>query len=215
MRKPIAVLAIAVALATPAVAQTRDLAPLNECSRVEGADSFRMALATAVANRNETMLLPLFAEDVLLDFGGGSGRETLSQRLDDPEYRLWQELDEMLRLGCAKGAEGGIVMPWLWVQELGEDDAFAVLYVTGSDVPVYRDATGDDIIARVSWGLVGWPAYLEQSADEVGQRTKIIVPGKRTGFIANDKVRSLVDYRLIVDRMDDGQLQVTAFVAGD
>ena len=215
MRNPVLAFAVAAALATPAVVQARDFAPRNDCSRVEGADSFRMTLITAVANRNAAMLLPLFAEDVLLDFGGGGGRETLSQRLTDPEYNLWGELDELLSLGCAKGAEGGIVLPWIWGQELGEDDAFAVLYVTGADVPIYRDAKGDDVIARVSWGLVGWSAYLEQSVDEEGQRTKIVVPDKRTGFIANNKVRSLVDYRLIVDRKDDGHLQVTAFVAGD
>lgn len=215
MRKPVLALAVAAALVTPAVVQARDLTPRNECSRVDGADSFRMALVTAVANRNQAMLLPLFAEDALLDFGGGGGRETLSQRLDDPDYRLWQELDELLRLGCAKGVEGGIVMPWLWAQELGEDDAFAVLYVTGSNVPVYRDAKGDEVISRVSWGLVGWSAYLEQTDEEQGQRTKVVGPGKRIGFIANDKVRSLVDYRLLVNRSDDGQLQITAFVAGD
>jgi hypothetical protein len=84
-----------------------------------------MTLATAVANRDEVMLLPLFAPDVLLDFGGGSGREELRRRLNDPEYRLWDELEALLPLGCAEGADGGITMPWLWAQDLDEDDAFA------------------------------------------------------------------------------------------
>lgn len=215
MRNPVLAFAMAAILATPAAAQARDLAPRNECNHVEGADSFRMALATAVANRNETMLLPLFAEDVLLDFGGGGGRETLSQRLDDPEYRLWDELDALLLLGCAKGAEDGLILPGIWALELGEDDAFSSLYVTGTDVPVYRDARGQEVITYVSWALVAWSAYLEQVADEGGERTKVIVSNNRVGYIANDKLRSLLDYRLLVNRSDDGQLQVTAFVAGD
>jgi hypothetical protein len=175
-----------------------------------------MTLATAVANRDEAMLLPLFAPDVLLDFGGGNGREELSRRLNDPEYRLWDELEALLPLGCAEESGGGITIPWLWAQDLDEDDAFAVLYVTGANVPVYRDRTGDNVIARLSWSLVGRSAYLDQEEEPEGALRKAVrLADGTTAYVEKGKLRSLLDYRLIVSRMDDGALRATAFVAGD
>ncbi|MFA6218412.1 MAG: hypothetical protein WC692_01395 [Erythrobacter sp.] len=206
--------AMAFALAAPASA--RSLAPRDECGAITGADAFRMALATAVANRDEAMLLPLFAPDVLLDFGGGSGRELLRERLNDPDYRLWEELERLLPLGCAKGSDEGVVMPWLWAQDIDEDDAFAVLYVTGANVPVYRSPSGDVVIARLSWSLVGWSAYLEQQEEPEGAtRGAVRLADGSTGYIEKDMARSLLDYRLIVSRTDNGILQVTVFIAGD
>ncbi|QKG70066.1 hypothetical protein [Erythrobacter mangrovi] len=204
------------ALALATAASARNLAPRDECAAIAGAEAFRMALATAVANRDEAMLLPLFAPDVLLDFGGGSGRELLRERLNDPEYRLWEELDDLQRLGCAKGSDGGITMPWLWAQDLDEDDAFAVLYVTGANVPVYRGRTGDEVVTRLSWSLVGWSAFLDQEEEAEGAtRGAVRLADGTTGYMCRHTVRSLLDFRLIVERMDDGQLLARAFVAGD
>lgn len=210
-----AIAAAAFALALPTAASAKDYAPRDECGDVAGADSFRMALATAVASRDAAMLLPLFAADVILDFGGGSGRDLLRERLDDPDYGLWDALEALQLLGCAKGGEGGMVMPWLWAQDLGEDDAFSVLYVIGRDVPVYRDATGPEIIDHLSWDLVGWSAHLEQAEEERdAMRAKVVLPGGATGYIARNKLRPLLDYRLLVEQIE-GQWQITAFIAGD
>lgn len=214
MRTAIAAAALALALNAPASA--RDYTPRDECGAIEGAQDFRTALAAAVASRDAAMLLPLFAEDVILDFGGGSGRDLLRERLDDPYYGLWEALEAMLPLGCARVVETGLVIPWLWAQDLGEDDAFSVLYVLGSDVPVYRDATGDDVIARLSWSLVGWSAYLEQNEeDQTAPRAKVVLEDGATGYIARDRLRPLLDYRLLTEPGPDGQLRGTAFIAGD
>lgn len=216
MRRVVAAAAIALALASPAWVSAKDYAPRDECADDVGADSFRTALAAAVAERDTAMLLPLFAEDAILDFGGGSGRELLRERLDDPDYGLWEALEALEPLGCAKGPEGGMVMPWLWAQDLGEGDAFSVLYVIGQDVPVYRDAAGPEIIDHLSWNLVGWSAYIEQTEEEPGaERAKVVLEGGSTGFIARNRLRPLLDYRLLAEPAPDGQLRVTAFIAGD
>lgn len=216
MRFALAAAAMAMALHAPVSA--KDYAPRDECGDIAGAQEFRIALAAAVTDRSEERLLPLFAEDAILDFGGGSGRDLLRERLDDPDYGLWEALESLLPLGCAKGpaVEGSIVMPWLWAQDLGEDDAFSVLYVIGQDVPVYRDAAGPEIISHVTWGLVGWSAYLEQAEDEQGAtRAKVVLEGGAIGYIARNKLRPLLDYRLLAEPVPGGHLQVTALVAGD
>ncbi|KUO55239.1 MAG: hypothetical protein APF78_00900 [Sphingomonadales bacterium BRH_c3] len=216
MRFALAAAAVAIALHAPVSA--KDYAPRDECGDIAGAQEFRIALAAAVTERSEERLLPLFAGDAILDFGGGSGRDLLRERLDDPDYGLWEALESLLQLGCAKGPaeEGSIVMPWLWAQDLGEDDAFSVLYVIGQDVPVYRDATGPEIIDNLSWDLVGWSAYLEQAEEEQSAtRAKVVLEGGAIGYIARNKLRPLLDYRLLAEPAKDGKLLVTAFIAGD
>lgn len=213
MRTAIAAAALALALNAPASA--RDYTPRDECGEVDGAVNFRTALSAAVASRDAAMLQPLFAEDAILDFGGGSGRDLLRERLDDPDYGLWEALEALEPLGCTVTTEGRMVMPWLWAQDLGENDPYGILYITGADVPVYRGADGDDVLTRVSWALAVWSAYLEQTEeDQSTPRAKIVLEDGATGYIARNRLRSLLDYRLLAERVG-GRWQITAFVAGD
>lgn len=186
------------------------LAPRDACIEVEGADGFRNRLAATVKARDADALAALAASDIKLDFGGGTGREELRKRLGDPGRDLWSELDALMTLGCSANAQGGITIPWYFDQDLGQIDATSGMLVTGADVPVFADPNPQSPqLARISWDVVEI-ATLDPERDyqqvELGDET--------LGFIATDKLRSLIDYRLTASSRN-GNWRITSFVAGD
>lgn len=199
--------AIGLALATSASADS--FPPRDECGDIPGADAFQMTLATAVANRDEAMLLPLFAPDVLLDFGGGSGRELLQERLNHPDYRLWDQLDELQRLGCG-GDATGFYSPWYWGEDLGADDPFMTYLANGRAVPLRASPTEDAPILR----LLEWDVVTLIDDEDDGSKFAEVAVGRMRGFVAWSDLRSQISYRMLVGR-GDGQWRVTALVAGD
>lgn len=184
-------------------------APRNECGEIAGASDFRQEIIEAVQLRDADALLQLFADDVKLDFGGGAGKAELRKRLADPALGLWRKLDALLPLGCAKGEQGGITIPWIFAQDPGVDP-FTGMLVTGEDVPVQpRAANAGQPIGTISWDLV------EVTSFQPGARfQRVTLPDRREGFIATDKLRSLIDYRLLASSRN-GTWSVTSFVAGD
>ncbi len=187
-------------------------APRDECGALPGWKDFAGRLRTAVTTRDGAALAALADPAIVLDFGGDSGAGELKRRLagkDGP--KLWGELDEILRLGCAQGVEGGgnAVMPWFFGQDLGEADPYQVLLVNGAKVPL-RAAPDPDaaVTALVSWQLV-------DAADERGGFRKVSMAGrKEQGYIASGALRSPLDYRLVAQQVK-GEWRLMAFVAGD
>lgn len=141
----------------------------------------------------------------------GSGWEAFAARLDDPAYALWEELDRVLLLGCAVMKGGELTLPWHWAQDFGDIDYFETMLVTGSAVPLRAAAAPDaPVRARIDWGLVtlveGWDPEAEYLEVRDGRQ--------RTGFIRSDRLRSMVDYRLLA-RLGPGGYRIVAFIAGD
>lgn len=186
-------------------------APRDECAAIEGAAEFRQRLAAAVADRDADAFAALAAEDIRLDFGGGAGRDMLTSRLTDPEYELWSELETLLEMGCAPGQAGGIVLPWIFAQQLDDGDPYSGMIVTGERVPLRRAA--DDsapVLESISWDVVELVGGLRP--EEPYQRVR--AADDVEGFIATDSLRSLIDYRLLASSRD-GRWAINALVAGD
>jgi len=185
--------------------------PRDECRAEPGWSAFAGRLAAAVKSRDAVALAVLADPGIVLDFGGGSGREELRRRLSGAEgKRLWEELDAILRLGCAKGAEGdNLVLPWFFDQDLGEADPFQVLLVSGDKVPLRAaPERAAPVLALVSWHLV-------DASDERGGFRKVSLTGrKEQGYIASAALRSPLDYRLVAEKQE-GEWRLMAFVAGD
>jgi hypothetical protein len=190
-------------------------APRDECAELEGADRFRMRLTAAVGTRDVDGVVALAADDVMLDFGGGGGAGELRAQLDDPEGVLWHELDRLLALGCAANDQGGITLPWLFEQDLGETDPFDAFVVTGEDVAMRSGPAADaPIVAQVSWDVVvQWRNQTDPDFTQV--RWTDPAGGEPVeGYIAADSLRSVIDYRLIASSRN-GRWRITMLVAGD
>ena len=187
-------------------------APRDECRDVPGAEDFRRSLAKAVKDRDADALAALAAPDVKLDFGGGSGTGELRARLAQKDWSLWSELDALLALGCAVNPQGGIAIPWYSAQTINGVDPMMGMIVTGEHVPFYKDADEkSEKLDELSWDAVELTDGL-QPEDEF--QKVATADGKTTGYVATDKLRSLLDYRLIASSRD-GKWSFTSRVAGD
>lgn len=184
-------------------------APQDTCGEVEGAAQFRQRLAAVIEARDADALVMLAADDIKLDFGGGEGRTELRSRLE-ASGELWDELDALMTLGCSANDEGGVTIPWYFDQHLGEADPFTAWMVTGEDVLVH--AGPDDASERraaISWDLVELAEWNPELP-----RQQVRLPDGTAGFIATDKLRSLIDYRLLASSRN-GRWRITTLIAGD
>ena len=188
-----------------------EYAPRDECKDVPGAKDFRTMLVAAIESRDADRLAALAAPDVKLDFGGGSGTATLLTRLSDEKRGLWQELDQIAALGCAVNEQGGITMPWIAAQEVADIDPASAMLVVGEKVPMRIGAAARAGEAEeVSWDVV----TLVDGLQPEDQFQQVKTRDGTVGFIATDKLRSLLDYRLIASSRD-GKWNFTSLVAGD
>ena len=197
--------------ASPAKTAKGAYAPRDECANKPGATEFRRALAAAVEARDAEAVAALAAPDVKLDFGGGAGRDELRRRLSAKDAPLWDELEALLELGCADNRQGGITMPWHFAQDIGGVDPMMGMIVIGENVPLL-DAPAEDAkpVAHLSWAAVELTGGLQPAAPY----QKVSTVDGETGFVASDKLRSLLGYRMIASSRD-GKWSFTTLVAGD
>jgi hypothetical protein len=122
---------------------------------------------------------------------------------------LWGELAAILPLGCAV-QDGALVMPWYFVQDFA--DPGATMIVTGTDIPLRKEPSAHSaLLTTLNWQAVELVDGLEPGS----QFQQVKVLGGPTGWIATGKMRSVLDYRLVVNRDKSGDWKITAFVAGD
>jgi len=186
--------------------------PRDECAAAPDAGAFRTRVVDAVRRRDVQAFVALASDDVMLDYGGGAGRKELRERLtgkDGPE--LWRELDALLALGCAF-SEGQLIMPWFFAQDLGDADPYSTMLVLGDSVPMRGGPhKGAPIKRRLNWQVVVIPADFQPEKQFQYAR---LIGRNGAGFVASDKLRSQIGFRLIAERRD-GAWRLTAFIAGD
>jgi hypothetical protein len=177
---------------------------------VKGADDFRRQLADAVMARDTNAFLVLAADDIKLDFGGGTGRAELKKRLTDKDWKLWNELDQLLKLGCAANEQGGITIPWYFEQHIDKVDATTGMLVTGENVPLLSAPDPKSPpVETISWNVVS----LASLAPDDPYQSVTTLDGKQ-GYIATGKLRSLLDYRLRATQRN-GKWSIVSLVSGD
>ncbi|MFN3456703.1 MAG: hypothetical protein ACK4Z8_03910 [Novosphingobium sp.] len=198
-----------VATPTPASLTAARYAPQDNCSKQPGWPAFRKALASSIKSRDAQALAKLAAPDIALDYGGGNGPTELVKRLNDPETKLWQELDAILPLGCAM--QGGLAaMPWVFWNVPEDIDSYSAMLVLDEDTAML-DKVGGKPIEDAGWTIVGIdPMDFDTDAKAI----RVTTHDGTKGWIETRKLRSLLDYRLIAEPKD-GQWQITAFIAGD
>lgn len=192
-----------------ATSEAVDYAPRDDCAKEPGWPGFSKALSSAINSRDAQALAKLAAPDIALDYGGGNGPAELIKRLNDPEAKLWQELDAILPLGCA--VQGGLAaMPWVFWNVPEDIDSYSAMLVLGDDTQLL-DKVGGKPVAVAGWTIVGIDPM---DFDTDAKATRVTTHDGRKGWIETRKLRSLLDYRLIAEPKD-GQWQITAFIAGD
>ena len=185
-------------------------APRDTCGDLKGAAEFRQALAAAVEGRDADALVALAAEDVKLDFGGGTGRAELKKRLTAEDRMLWRELGELLTLGCSANKQGGLTIPWYFDQSIPDVDPMMGMIVTGENVPLLSAPDEEaETVATLSWDVVEIDAMKPDDAFQ-----KVETKDGKQGFIATDMLRSLIDYRILASSRN-GNWRIVSLVAGD
>ena len=197
-------------------AKNGPLYPRNECTTVPGLSQVDASLRTAAQMSDTGALLAVMDDDILLDFGGGSGKAELTKRLTSPDYLLWDQLDRVLRLGCglATDAQGNqnAAWPWYFNKDLGQGDPYETNIVTGTGVRLRSGPSlNSRIIGTVSWDYVFFTGSYD---DEPGSFAKVRTRSGQEGYMAVDYLRSEVDYRLVANK-ESGAWKITAFIAGD
>ncbi|MET0179201.1 MAG: hypothetical protein ABW194_01805 [Novosphingobium sp.] len=197
--------------AQPATPPRQAFAPKDECAALPGFAAFREALFAAIRTRDGDGLAKLADPAVRLDFGGGAGPDELRRRLATTRPELWDELDSIVRLGCA--ADGGVAtMPWVFSRWPDSVDPYAGRLVLGTSVPLRRrPAPAAPERERLDWALV---SLAGDGFDPKAPYTEVTAPGGARGFVETARLRSLLDYRIIADRID-GEWRITALIAGD
>lgn len=183
-------------------------APRDGCIAEPGALEFREKLAAAVLAKDADALAALADANIKLDFGGGGGTAELKKRLSDPDQALWKALTNLVPLGCALNPEGGLTVPWYFAQDMKLDDPYLSMVVRGVDVPLLDAPKADaKIVKRLSWDVV-------EVQNDPGAYAEVKAADGKKGFVEADKLRSIIDYRLLADKGADGW-KLSAFVAGD
>lgn len=191
-----------------------EFAPRDECGQVDGAYQFRIKLADAVIARDVDAVVAMAKPMVKLSFGGDYGRETLREWLSEPNSELWQELEAVLRLGCAADSPERITMPWYFNQDIGERDPYGAYIVTGSDIPLYKGHSGEEIVEKLNWAMVDLAAFYE-ILEQKGNRDEVILTDGRRGYVDKSKLRALISYRMGVVKNEAGEWKISTFLAGD
>ena len=188
------------------------LPPVDQCSADPGFKAFHTDLAGAVTKRDGDALLKLLAPDVMVNFGGDSGREAFDKQWEvrSKTSEIWPQLEIILPLGCAQVGEAR-VMPSLAGQFEGNDDedVFQQMVVISDKAELRAGPEADSrVVAKLAWDVV---SVIEASGDVL---MKIRLADGREGWLPAAQLYSPLDYRAAVEKRD-GKWMITAFVAGD
>lgn len=223
---PLAV-AVLLAGAQAPVAQSMRVAPFDEAEVDPAFEAYRARLLEAIVARDVEAVLAAAHPEILLDYGGGAGREELRARLlVDPETlgdgywheadrlreEFWAELESVLRLGGIFSAGGTeFTAPYIWSLEPPEDmDAFDMMWVTGEDVPLLdRPIRWGRELGRLHWDVVSYMGGAEGTPYD-----GVELANGTQGYVPREYVRPYVGYRAIFQRRQ-GVWQMTVFIAGD
>ena len=200
------------AVAAPGDGAVLRLPPVDRCSSDDSFVAFRAELHQILVRRNADQVLAIVSDDILVNFGGGAGREAFARAwaLDAPETSpLWHELSEALRLGCIPGEDGIYWAPSLF-QEEGIDDPFAVALAIHPGASLHEAADeASPVVATLNWDLVNVPEWVGEAAWQ-----HVELADGRTGYVLSTDLRSPVAYRAGFRKIG-GRWRMITFIAGD
>lgn len=209
----ISALLLSLLIAQPAAAPgLRRLPPVDHCASDPSFVEFREDLRRAIARKDLDHLLAVLADDALVDLGGGTGRAAFMEawQLDRPDTStVWQELGEVLRLGCFRDPEQGNWSPSMFISGDIDDPFGTALVIRPGATLHHAPDAASPVVATLEWDLV---SIVEWNGEDPWQRVQL-ADGVE-GYARTSDLRSPADYRAGFQRVD-GRWRITAFVAGD
>jgi hypothetical protein len=165
--------------------------PRDDCAAIADATPFLAKVKFAVAARDVEAFAALASPEILLDFGGGSGRDELRRRFA-PGSKMWAELDKIMALGCAIGEDtGALVIPWFFAQDLGDADPFSTVVALSSSVPLLAKPVRTARIRKIlNWQLV---ALHEGISTPPGYAAASVIDSDWSGYVQTDRFRAQID----------------------
>jgi hypothetical protein len=198
--------------ASPARALPPRLPPIDQCSSDASFVKFRKALEQAAARHDRVAFLAMLSPDVVVNFGGASGRDAFASEwsFDPSEYgNVWDLLETMLKMGCARSG-GSRVIPSLLIQlePFADEDLFdRRLLLPGARLfkePGQQGSASE----TVPWSV----ARAINTGGDLWTGVRLV--DGRDGWISDDELYEPLGYRMTIDKRK-GKWIITAFVAGD
>ena len=187
------------------------LPPIDECAADPSFVRFREGLLAAAGKHDVNGLMDALDEGVQIDFGGGQGKQAFRQKwfaVDADKDKIWSELTDALRLGCA--IRDGIAIAPSFAAQLDPDaDIYETVLAKRGAVVRGDDAETGKVLTHLDWDVLTISAW-SKSGDSV----EVKLPDGRTGFVQMKDIRTAADYRLTMVKRH-GAWHITAFVAGD
>jgi hypothetical protein len=187
----------------------RKLPPVEQCGGDPAFNTFRQKLTKSVLTKDRTGLLKLIAPDATVDFGGGQGPAAVGRTIDDAGDEYWLELQQVIRMGCAKSDEARVIPslvvqfePWAEV----EDSDYLMVALPGAKLRKTAEH-GSRPTATLAWDVL----KIIPGGDF---QTEVILRDGRRGWLMDSEFVGPMGHRFYLEKRK-GRWLVTALVAGD
>jgi hypothetical protein len=203
---------------SPAFAKEAKLNPYDDAARDPSFFIFRARLLEAIQQRDAQFVVSILSPNIKNSFGGNDGISEFRQywKLERPDSKFWKTMIRVLALGGSFNEETTFMAPYTYSKFPDEFDAFEHGVVIGENVKVRKEPKLDgQIIGTLSYDIVKVTEW--KPINEAGKKqawVTVLLTGNARGYIAEDYIRSPIDYRAIFEKKN-GKWQLTAFVSGD
>lgn len=200
--------------AVPAAALPNTLPPVDQCRSDASFVKFHGGLKQAIEGQDLTALLAMLAPDVLLDFGGGRGRDEFLKQWafsdsgpKDLPLESWTLLQTLMRLGCARSGSSRII-PSTFVQFEGEPAENT--YIVASPAAELRVINESDaeVVATLAWDVV---TIVGSGGD---WQSRVRLADGREGYLFDEDLYSPLGHRFTIEKRE-GKWMITSLVSGD
>jgi hypothetical protein len=206
-------LAVGAFTSVATAAPVKRILPKDECLHIDGYFELRQKFEGIVQRRDSKAFMAMVSPAISWTFGGGDGKDAFAKEwkiADGKASPIWAELDEIVRIGCAPD-DKIVTMPHLFKQDTGPDETGAgQALVLGPEVKL---RTGPST-ATAQKALLNWELVQTGDMDATEKWTNVTTADGKKGYVRNDYLRGVLDYRIGFERKPAGW-QIIYFIAGD
>jgi len=189
--------------------------PFDDAEKDIDFGNFVSKLKFALVNKDVSFVQDIIDDDIQFPFGIESGKSMFLQewQLENSKSELWSLLLSLINLGFVKNNEQGIIgfnFPYYWGHSVFNNPVIECngIVVIKPDVNVYeRPDYNSKIIATSNFDV-----FLEKERND--NFTRIQFTRTKIGFIQNDALRNICDYRGGFVKKS-GKWKLVWFIAGD